>query len=135
MGRTRVYVAFDYDDLEVKQNLVAQSRLPDCPYDILDNSIDRQIEHRWVAEARRLIQASDCVLVLCGKQTHQARGVETELQLAQELGKRYFLLRGTRSGVPTAPKNARATDRIWAFRWPTVTALLEGRRPPEDAAW
>ena len=133
MVTKRVYVAFDYDDLDVKQNLIAQSQLPECPFELLDSSIAKAISGSWTAEARRLIAASDCVIVLCGKQTHQAKGVETELQIAQELEKRYFMLQGTRSGTPSRPPNAQATDKIWAFRWPTVSALLDGKTPPSDA--
>ena len=73
------------------------------------------------------------MVVLCGEQTHQSKGVETELQIAQEIGKPYFLLRATRSGTPTPPPNARATDQIWASRWPTIHTLLKGGTPPDDA--
>lgn len=134
MTAKRVYFAFDYDaDLGVKQGIVAQSKLENCPFDFVDNSISREVPERWTAEARRLIAASDCVIVLCGEQTHQSKGVETELQIAQELEKRYFLLRATRGGTPTRPRNARATDKIWSSRWPTVKTLLEGGTPPDDA--
>ncbi len=134
MKSKTVYVAFDYDDLAVKQGLIEQARPEVCPFKLRDASIDRTIPTRWVATARRLIAECDCVIVLCGIQTHQASGVFTELQLAQELGKPYFLLRGTRTGTPTRPKNARASDQIWAFRWATVSTLLQGKTPPPDAA-
>lgn len=134
MGRKRVYVAFDYDDLEVKQSLIAQSSLPDCPFELVDGSINRHIPTRWHVEARRLIALADCVVVLCGRQTHQAAGVAFELQVAQELGRRYFLLGASRTAKPTKPPNARSDDRIWTFRWPTLAALLDGRTPPPDAA-
>ncbi|TMQ04988.1 MAG: hypothetical protein E6J90_50135 [Deltaproteobacteria bacterium] len=130
-----MYIAFDYDDRDVKENLVAQSKLPECPFEIVDSSILQQIPQDWVSVARRLISGSECVLVLCGEQTHQARGVAIELQIAQELGKRYFLLRGTRKGTPTRPRNARASDPVWTFRWPTIHALLDGRTPPDEAAY
>ncbi|HLL06231.1 MAG TPA: TIR domain-containing protein [Myxococcaceae bacterium] len=133
MTKKRVYVAFDYDDLDVKQNLIQQSKLPDCPFKLVDSSIAQAVPHNWTQEARKLISESACVIVLCGEQTHQSKGVFTELQIAQELGKPYFLLSATRASTPTRPKNARSTDRIWTFRWPTVAALLEGRTPPADA--
>lgn len=132
--KRKVYVAFDYDDFDVKQNLIAQSRLPDCPFELLDASIHRAIPTKWTTEARSLIGQSDCVIVLCGAQTHQAKGVFTELQIAQELGKRYFLLRGTRTAPVSVPPNVRASDRVWAWRWPTVETLLAGGTPPPDAA-
>lgn len=132
-SKRQVYVAFDYDDLDIKQNLIAQSTLPDCPFKLIDNSISREIPEKWTVEARRLIGASECVIVICGEQTHQSKGVTIELQIAQELGKRYFLIQGTRKGTPTRPKHARTDDKIWSSRWPTVSALLEGQTPPDDA--
>lgn len=132
--RKKVYIAFDYDDLGVKQNIIAESRRPECPWEFIDKSITAPIDERWTMEAERLIQSSDLMVVLCGEQTHQAIGVATEIQLAQKAGKRYILLAGTRNGAPTKPRHARADDRIWTYRWPTLEALLTGRTPPSDAA-
>ena len=134
MAKKTVYVAFDYDDLNVKQNLIAESKRPDCPWEFVDYSIRQEIEGPWVSQAKKLIAASDCVIVLCGEHTHQAKGVATELQAAQEVNKHYFFLSGTRSGKPTPPKHARANDRIWTYRWPTVQTLLNKGTPPADAA-
>lgn len=133
MTAKHVYFAFDYDaDLDVKKGIIAQSKRENCPFDFEDNSIPRAVTEGWTAEARSRITASDCVIVLCGEQTHQSKGVETELQIAQELGKSYFLLQATRSGTPTRPPNARAKDKIYPSRWPTIRTLLEGGTPPDD---
>lgn len=134
MVKKKVYVAFDYDDLGVKQNLVTEAKRPDCPWEFIDNSIPRALPDKWALEAERLIRESDCVIVLCGEQTHQATGVATEVQLAQKLGRRYFLLSGTRLGTPTRPNHSRADDKIWTYRWPTLQTLLSGGTPPLDAA-
>jgi hypothetical protein len=134
MTKKTVYIAFDYDDLNVKQNLITESKRPDCPWEFRDYSIRKEVEGPWVAEAKRLIAASECVIVLCGKQTHQAGGVDIELQAAQEIDKYYFFLSGTRDGTPTKPKHARGEDRIWTYRWPTVEVLLKKGTPPPDAA-
>ncbi|MCW5775362.1 MAG: hypothetical protein KIS87_02805 [Phycisphaeraceae bacterium] len=134
MPKKKVYIAFDYDDLGVKQNLIAESQRPDCPWEFVDNSLSRAIPDRWTAEAERLIRISDFVIVICGTQTHQANGVAVEVQLAQKLGKPYFLLSGTRKGTPCKPKHARAEDMIWTYRWPTLRTLLCGGVPPQDAA-
>lgn len=130
MAKSKVYVAFDFDDLDVKESLIEQSARPDCPFELADNSINAPISERWTLEAKRRIVGAECVIVLCGEQTHQASGVAIELQLAQELGKRYFLLQATRKGTPTKPRHARDVDRIWPFRWPTLVALLAGKQPP-----
>lgn len=133
MRKPRVYVAFDFDDRDVKGSLLEQAGRPDCPFELTDCSIDKPIAQRWPEEARRRIASADFVIVLCGADTRDASGVATELQIAQELGKRYFLLCGTRSSSPQPPRNARSEDRIWTFRWPTLRTLVEGGRPPEDA--
>ncbi|MBX3360384.1 MAG: hypothetical protein KF705_02935 [Phycisphaeraceae bacterium] len=134
MAKKKVYIAFDYDDLGVKQNLITEAQRPECPWEFSDNSISRAVPERWAQEAERLIRESDCVIVLCGEQTHQATGVATEVQLAQKLGRRYFLLSGTRMGTPTRPNHSRADDKIWTYRWPTLQTLLTGGTPPPDAA-
>jgi hypothetical protein len=134
MLKKSVYIAFDYDDLSVKESLIAEFGRPECPWEFNDNSISTALPDRWAAEARRLIQSSEWVIVLCGEQTHQAKGVATELQIAQELGKPHFCLSGTRTGVPTKPKHARADEKIWTYKWPTVLTLLKGETPPPDAA-
>ncbi len=134
MAKRTVYIAFDYDDLGVKQNLIAESKRPECPWEFVDNSIPAAVPDRWAAEAKRLIAASEFMIVLCGEQTHQAPGVATEIQAAQALHKPYFLLSGTRKGTPTKPKHARAEDKIWTYKWGTVQTLLNKGTPPPDAA-
>jgi hypothetical protein len=132
--KKQVYVAFDFDDRDVKGSLVEQSKRPDCPFELIDRSIIKPFTAEWPAEARRLISGSECVIVLCGLQTHQADGVAVEVQVAQQTGKPYFLLQATRGGTPTRPRHARESDKIWHFRWATVTTLLAGGTPPPDAA-
>lgn len=129
MARPNVFISFDYDDLSVKEGLVAQARDPKCPFDFVDNSIKDVLAERWTAEARRLIGASTFVAVLCGVQSHQSKGQFTELQIAKELGRPYFLLRASRERTATRPKAARSDEPMYAATWPTVAALLRGERP------
>lgn len=129
VAKKKVYIAFDIADRDVKQNLVAQSADPNCPFTFEDNSIQEALSERWVAEARRLIGESDFVIVLCGDQTHQAKGVETELQIAKELGKPYAHIKATRQYTATRPKSASPSEPMYPATWPTVAALLRGERP------
>lgn len=131
--KTRVYIAFDYDDLDLKRGLIAESLEPGAAFSISDMSILEPVDRRWSAEAERRIRGCDCVIVLCGEQTHQAKGVFTELQIAQTLGKRYFLLAGTRQSRPTKPPNARLGDAIYTYRHATLAKLLAGEMLPSDA--
>jgi len=124
-----VYICFDIADRDVKQNLVAQASDPTCPFSFADNSIQQALSEKWVAEARRLISASDFVIVLCGDQTHQAKGVETELQITKELKKPYALIKATRQYTATRPKSASPTEPMYPATRPTVAALLRGEKP------
>ena len=127
--KKRVFISFDIADLDVKQNLVAQAADPSCPFTFVDNSILQALSEKWVGEARRLIRDSDFVIVLCGVQTHQASGVDTELQIAKELKKPYALIKATRVGIPTRPKSAGPAEPMYAATWNTVAILLRGGWP------
>lgn len=129
MKKKRVFISFDIADRDVKENLTKQAEDPSCPFTFTDNSIDQALPGKWVAEARRLIGESDFVIVLCGDQTHQATGVETELQIAKELGRPYALISATRKHTATRPSSASPSEVIYPATWPTVAALLRGERP------
>lgn len=129
MAKKRVFISFDIADRDVKEGLVKQSSDPSCPFTFTDNSIQQAIPEKWVAEARRLIAESDYVIVLCGDQTHQARGVETELQITKELKKPYALIKATRTSVATRPKSASPMEPMFSATQATVAALLRGERP------
>jgi hypothetical protein len=132
MVRKRVFVAFDYDDKSVKGDLIAQSKLPDCPFDLIDCSIEKPIDKNWPLEAERRIRACECVIILCGEQTHQAGGASTELQIAQNMSKRHFFLAATRQSTPTPPDHTPKGTLIWTWTWQIVTDLLDGKTPPQD---
>ncbi|MCI0630121.1 MAG: TIR domain-containing protein [Phycisphaerales bacterium] len=129
MAKPRVFISFDIADRDVKQNLVTQAADPKCPFTFVDNSIPQALPDKWVPEARRLIRDSDFVIVLCGDQTHQATGVETELQITKELKKPYALIKATRQYTPTRPRSASPTEPMYPATWPTVAALLRGEKP------
>ncbi len=133
MSKKRVYVAFDYDDVAVKNELIRQSRLAECPFDLVDCSIEKPADMNWPAVARERISACDCVIVLCGEQTHQAGGASTEVQIAQSLSKRIVGIAATRRGTPTPPKHMERGAPIYTWRWATVAAVIEGSTPGVEA--
>lgn len=125
---TRVFISYDYDhDFFLKEALVGQSKLPDSPFQISDWSI-KVASPGWVEEARRRIGASTTVAVICGKNTRTATGVATELSIAQELGKPYFLLAGYSDGGNVKPTTALATDKLYTWTWANLKTLVEGGR-------
>lgn len=131
--KQRVYVAFDFDDVDIKNELVRQSKLPDCPFDLDDWSITRAVQGNWVEDAKVRIKASQRVIVVCGEQTHQSGGAAIEVQIAQELKKPISCLAGTRVSTPTPPAHIPKGTPIYTWRWATLETLLDGKSPPENA--
>jgi hypothetical protein len=129
MARQKVFVSFDFDnDSTIKMFLVNQSKLEDTPFDIWDSSVKEHMDGDWVAKVRTKIRNADIVCVLCGEKTHTAKGVAVELQIAKELGKPYFLLKGYRDAVCTKPTTATTADKMYNWTWENLKTLIHGGR-------
>lgn len=122
----RVFVSFDYDhDKDLHGNLVAQAKRSDSPFTISDQSLPSRVhDDNWKWEARNRISQVDVVIFICGVNTHSAKGVEAEMSITQNVGKRYFLLQGRRSQRCSKPRNARSTDIIEPWTWQNIERLL-----------
>src|SRR5581483_4874071 len=95
MPRKRVFISFDYDhDDDIKMLLAGQAQHPDTPFDFKDASVREHLTGDWKEKVRRRMANIDVVIVLCGQWTHTAKGVAAELEIAREVGKEYFLLKG-----------------------------------------
>ena len=122
--KTKVFISFDYDhDVSQKNLLVGQSRFDDSPFEISDVSI-KQEETDWVNKARQKIRNADVVIILCGYYTDTARGVDTELRLAREVGTKYYFLRAYNDKTPYKPKSAYSFEKVYDWTWDNLKALL-----------
>ena len=129
MNKVRVFISFDYDhDNDVKGSLVAQSKIDDSPFDIIDMSIKETIDIRWKDNARHRIKTCDCVIVICGEFTDTAKGVSAELSIAQEENVPYFLLKGRKEKEVKKPLGAKTIDKIYKWTWENLKLLLKGNR-------
>ena len=127
--KKRVFISFDYDnDSDIKGSLVAQSKLDDSPFEIVDMSIKEAIDSNWKYYARQRIKKCDCVIVLCGYYTDRAKGVTAELTIAQEERIPYFLLCGRNSRLVKKPLGANYSDKIYDWTWDNLALLLKGYR-------
>jgi hypothetical protein len=125
MQKKRVYICFDYDnDKDIKGSLVAQSKLKDSPFEIVDMSIKEAIDEKWKVAARERIKKCDSVIVLCGRHTSKAIGVSAELTITQEEKMPYFLLCGKRDGKVEKPLNAKKSDVINTWSWSSLKKLI-----------
>lgn len=129
MNKKRVFISFDYDnDQDIKGSLVAQARLEDSPFDIVDMSIKEAIDSNWKQYARKRIKSCDCVIVLCGRHTSKAKGVTAELSIALEENVPYFLLRGRNEGSVEFPTGCLSNDKMYDWTWNNLKLLLKGYR-------
>jgi len=129
MKRQKVFVSFDFDnDSIIKMLLVNQSKHADTPFDIWDSSVKEHMDGDWVSKVKGKIRNVDIVCVLCGEKTHTAKGVAVELQIAKDLGKAYFLLKGYKESTCTKPTTASNVDKIYNWTWDNLKTLIHGGR-------
>lgn len=118
----RVFISYDYDnDVELKNALVGQSRLPDSPFSIEDWSVKDE-SPAWRDDARRRIAAVGIVVVICGSRMGSATGVNEEIRIAKELSKQVWLIKG-RGAQSTRPSAAVGME-MYDWTWPTLKILL-----------
>ena len=120
MAKTKVFVSFDYDhDVQLKDTLIGQSRLPNSPFSINDMSL-REATQEWQQKARSSIEDCDVFIVLLGERTHQASGVRREVRMARQMGKKRFQLR-KRGKSPIAIEGG---GEIVAWKWNNLKKRL-----------
>jgi hypothetical protein len=125
----RVFISFDYDHDESLRNLLmGQARNPDTPFEMHDWSVKEPFAAVWKQRVRAKIRSVDQVIVLCGEHTDAATGVSTELAIAREEGKPYFLLWGYPDKTCTKPASATADDKIYKWTWDNLKSLVAGNR-------
>jgi len=123
-----VFISFDYDhDDELKTLLVGQAKNEDSPFFIEDWSI-KEASGDWKDKARTRIKRADQVIVICGKHTDTASGVNAEIRLAREVGTPYFLLAGYADGGNKKPTAALDNDKLYKWTWDNLKILIAGGR-------
>ena len=128
MAKTRVFISYDYDhDATLKEFLVGQAKNEGSPFFIEDHSI-KEASADWKERARTRIKRADQVIVICGKNTDTATGVNAEINIAREETTPYFLLAGYSDGGNKKPTAALDTDKMYKWTWDTLKILIGGGR-------
>jgi len=128
MTKMPVFISFDYDhDLDLYNLLLGQSKHSDSPFEITNWSV-KGSSPQWVADARARIGRVSQVIVMCGLYTGSATGIDTEIEIARELKKPYFLLAGRAAGTNKKPRAALTTDKLYDWTWPNLKTLIQGGR-------
>lgn len=129
MAKKRVFISFDYDhDVNAKVLLAGQAKHDDSPFDFTDASVKDHLTGDWKEKVRRRLDNIDVVIVLCGENTHLAKGVASELEIVREKNKKYFLLKAYSDKTCTKPTTALSSDNIYLWTWDNLKLLIGGQR-------
>lgn len=128
-NKERVFISFDVDhDKGTKEMLAGQAQLPDSPFEFKDASVKESLSGDWKEKVRRRMDNIDVVIVLCGENTHTANGVASELTIAKDKNKAYFLLAAYSNKNCTKPVSAGTEDKIYNWTWDNLKLLIGGSR-------
>ena len=88
MAVLNIFVSFEYDqDKDLQNNFYRQAK-QESIHRIRDSSLHESYpDEAWKAKARNAINRCDVVVVLVGRNTHNAPGVIVETDMARSLGK------------------------------------------------
>lgn len=129
MPKPRLFISFDVDnDSDAKTMLAGQAKHEDSPFDFKDASVKDHLPGDWKEKVRRRMDNVDIVVVLCGRKTNTAKGVATELEIAREKKKDYFLLAAYSDKTCLKPTTAMPTDKMYSWTWDNLKKLIGGAR-------
>jgi hypothetical protein len=114
----RVFVSYDREhDGDLHDRLVEQASKSTNGFEISARSRAQTPTDLWDEGLRRDIREADEVIVICGEHTDRSERVGTELRIAREEERPYFLLWGRRELMCTRPKTAKPADAMYSWTW------------------
>ena len=121
--KKRVFVSFDFDnDKRLKDFIIGQSRLPDSPFEVIDNSLKEAApERNWETKADAAIKRSEVVIVMVGPQTYRAQGVLKEIKMARAAGRKIVQVIGYKDGNYTPVPGA---GQLYRWNWENLKKIL-----------
>jgi hypothetical protein len=121
MSEIHVFVSYDVEhDEPLYDLLLAQSRTPSSGFAVSGGSERSTGTDLGRERVRRRIREADQVIVICGEHTGASTRVCSELRIAQEEGRPYFLLWGRREIMCTKPIGARPSDGMYGWTRQTL---------------
>lgn len=123
MAKKRVFVSFDFDnDQTLKIFIIGQSRLPDSPFEVIDQSLKEAApQSDWEQKARSAIKRSEIVLVMVGQNTYRASGVLKEVDMANEERIKVVQIIGQKDASHPRVPNAGV---LYSWNWENLKKLL-----------
>ena len=94
MATVNIFASFEFDkDANLKNNFYEQAK-EHSYHRVRSSSLHEAYPtSEWQDKARAAIKGCDLVIVLIGQDTHSAKGVEVEVDIANSLGKPIFQVR------------------------------------------
>ena len=122
MAKTKLFISFDFDyDYQLKASLIGQARQPDSPFAVQDYSLNEAYpDNEWTSRAQRAIGKCDVFVVLLGRNTHNAQGVQREVAIARGYRKQMFQLRpqGKTYG------EVKGAGEVHVWKWKNIKELI-----------
>ena len=117
-AQIRVFVSYDREhDGDLHDRLVEEASKSANGFEISARSRARVPTDFWDEGLRRDIREADEVIIICGEHTNCSERVGTELRIAREEKRPYFLLWGRRELMCTKPKTAKPADAMYSWTW------------------
>ncbi len=116
MAKKKIFVSFDFDhDKALKNEIVAKSQNPEAPFKVSNWSMKPDDnDPKWNKEAKFRISRCDIMLVLAGENTHQAKGVQKEVQIARDAKMHIIQIKAqTDEACPTVEFAGKQHDWTW----------------------
>ena len=125
MPTLNIFVSFEFDkDEDLKNNFYEQAKRV-TPHRVRDCSLDEaHPDQGWRDKAQAAIRECGVVVVLVGRDTHNAQGVIVETDMARSLGKPVIQIRP--KGRPHGGLTRLGDPIPW--KWRTINARLDAVR-------
>ena len=122
MSSLRIFVSFEFDkDNDLKNQFFTQAK-DLSPHRVVSFPLNEAYPtEEWKDRARSAIRGCDAIIVLVGQDTHNAPGVETEIDIARQLRKPIFQIvpqRRTYTGV-------HGLDKPTQWKWKIINKKLD----------
>ena len=122
MPSLRIFVCFEFDrDEDLKNNFYEQAR-EHTQHRVRNCSLNEAYpDEQWKKKAKKAIVECDVVVVLIGKDTHNAQGVIVETDIARSLHKPTFQIRPRGRPYNGLPR----LEEPIPWKWITINAKLD----------
>ena len=116
LEQIRVFVSYDREhDGDLHDRLVEQASKSTSGFEISARSRDRAPTDLWDEGLRREMREADEVIIICGEHSNCSERMGTELRIAREEERPYFLLWGRRELMCTKPAAAKPAEGMYSW--------------------